>query len=117
MKRVTASLLLAALTLPGPQLVGAANAADTPIRLVVNYANLDLSTAEGAKALYGRLRAAAEQVCAPLDRADLSLAWRYRACIQTALSNAVRDVDKPLLTQYYIERNGGVKDVSVALAK
>jgi UrcA family protein len=110
-------VLLAALAFTGAQLACAANSADTPLHVPVTYADLDLSTSVGITTLYRRLHAAAEKVCEPLDRAYLSLASRYRACVQKALSNSVRQVDKPMLTQYYAERSGDVHPATVALAK
>jgi UrcA family protein len=117
MKPVTASVLLATLALTGTQLVCAANSADTPINVPVNYASLDLSTSAGVKILYRRLNVAAGQACEPLNRDDLSLSWRYKACIQRALSNAVRNVDNPMLTQHYAERSGELNTATVAFAK
>jgi UrcA family protein len=118
MKRVSTSLLLAGLALSAAQYVRAATSADTPLHLVVNYSNVDVSTPAGAKFLYDRLHEAAEQVCAPLDRAgDMNLTRRYRACVQTAVSNAVQELDKPLLTQLFLERTGGFKPVTMASVK
>jgi UrcA family protein len=117
MKRVSASLFLASLALSAAQYVCAATSADTPLHVVVNFSNVDVSTAAGAKILYGRLHVAAEQVCAPLDRPDnMNLAHRYRACVQTAISNAVQELDKPLLTQLFVERTGGYKPAKMASA-
>jgi UrcA family protein len=117
MKLVIRSIVSATLALTATHLACAATAADTPIQVPVNYAGLDLSTTAGAKVMYARLHAAAEQVCEPLDGADLSLSVRHRACIQKAMSNAVREVDKPLLTQIYAERTGDASFATVAFAK
>jgi UrcA family protein len=117
MKLVIRSIVSAALVLTATHIACAATAADTPIQVPVNYAGLDLSTPSGAKVMYARLHAAAEQVCEPLDGADLSLGVRRRACIQKAMSNAVREVDKPLLTQIYAERTGDASFATVAFAK
>jgi UrcA family protein len=115
MKRVTASLLLATLALTGTQLA----CADAPINVAVNYADVDLSTAAGAKVMYGRLHAAAEKVCKPLYREDGNqlLRNRFQTCMQTAMSDAVKSVNKPLLTEYFVQRTGGIPVVTVALAK
>jgi UrcA family protein len=117
MKLITKSILSATLALTGTHVACAADSADTPMHVTVNYSGVDLSTSAGAKVLYARLHAAAEQVCKPLDRADLTMGYRYRGCIESALSNAVREVDKPLLTQYYAERSGNFSLATVALAK
>ncbi len=118
MKPVTTSFLLATLALSVAQYVCAGDTADTPAHLVVSYAGVDLSTTAGAKLVYGRLHAAAKQVCSPLDReGDLNLAVRYRTCVQTAMSNAIQQLDKPLLTDLFIERTRGPQPVKIALAK
>jgi UrcA family protein len=115
MKRVAASFLLATLALTGTELA----CADAPINVAVNYADVDLSTAAGAKVVYGRLHAASETVCKPLYResGNQALRNRYEACIQTAMSDAVKSVGSPRLTEYFAERTGGMPAVTVALAK
>jgi UrcA family protein len=114
MKRATSSLLLAALALTGAQLIRAADGAHAPPHLLVDYSNVDLSTIEGVKDMYGRLHTAAEKVCNDLDGQYLSL--RY-ACVRDAMSNAVQSVNKPLLTWYYTRRDGGSELATVAKAK
>ena len=83
-------------------LVGAtpAVAADEPRSTTVSYRDLNLSTIEGATALYQRLRQAATSVCdergTGLDRYQ---AWQ--ACYRAAIADAVAKVNSPLLTSVY----------------
>jgi UrcA family protein len=114
MKQVMTLLLLPALALCGTRAVCSADRAYTPPHLAVNYSGADLSTTEGVKALYARLHAAAQRVCGDLDGANISL--RY-ACVHDAMSNAIQSIDKPLLSAYYRERNGGLEPAVVANAK
>lgn len=70
---------------------------DVPSK-TVRFNDLDITKTAGAKALYGRIRAAARDVCElstgndPIMRAALS------ACIETAIDKAVRKVNAPALT-------------------
>jgi UrcA family protein len=64
----------------------------------VRYSDLDISNPEGAKALYHRIRAAARDVCDLSTAGDPVLRAATRACVDTAIDNAVRKVDAPALT-------------------
>lgn len=77
-----------------------ANAAGDEVpRLTVSYADLDLTRAEGAQTLYRRLRSAARQVCdAGYDMRALAERARYRACVEKAVEEAVRTIDRDVLT-------------------
>jgi UrcA family protein len=88
--------------------------ADTPApapvpTAVVRYADLNLDTVRGVQTLYGRIRAAAREVCAPYQ-SDSSLlpspAWRL--CVTQAVETAVQRVDRPLLTAYHRRQEGHV---------
>jgi len=84
---------------------------------VVRFPDLDLSKIDGAAALYGRLSRAAHVVCEPLQSRDLAIAARYRACLVQAVANAVAQVDRPMLSQYYESRTKGDKASFVQLAQ
>lgn len=60
----------------------------------VSYGDLNLATNAGAKALYGRLRRAANRVCT-IQGSILVDGWRL--CYEKALSSAVASVDAPLV--------------------
>jgi UrcA family protein len=58
--------------------------------VVVQYADLNLNSAAGNKALYARLSAAAERACGNEASArDLKRKAQYRACYDKALNGAV----------------------------
>jgi UrcA family protein len=82
------------------------SATDTPRTYVVRFADLDLSKVEGATALYARFRHAASVVCEPLESRDLALSEERRACIDSAIANAVVSVNRPLVPQYHQSRTG-----------
>ncbi|MGH8133968.1 MAG: UrcA family protein [Steroidobacteraceae bacterium] len=84
-------------------LLGAAPAsADTPgVRSVtVSYRDLNLSTIEGATALYRRLKVAANSVCDE-PGAGIGAYQAWRSCYQAAMADAVTRVNSPLLTALY----------------
>jgi UrcA family protein len=71
-------------------------------RYVVRFADLDLSSEAGVKTLYRRIRSAAESVCAPLGGArELARQAQWRACRDTAIADAVAEIDHPMLSQHY----------------
>ena len=72
----------------------------------VRYSDLDVSTVQGAKTLYLRIRYAAETLC------ESAATWGKKegqACVTKAVSDAVARVHAPLLTQYSQLRSKGDK--------
>ena len=85
--------------------VGSARAAtaDSPA-LKVRYSDLNLSTEQGSLALYGRIVAAAHQVCTAEGIRDLRAVAAVKDCREQAIAQAVRDVNSPMLAAVYAER-------------
>jgi UrcA family protein len=77
-----------------------------PLTKVVSYADLNLKSEPGARTLYGRLRMAAAQVCAPFRGASLRERTNWRECFNPALARSVAEVDAPMLTAYHLSRTG-----------
>ena len=74
---------------------------------IVRYGDLNVSTAEGATELYGRIRSAATQVCSSFDRPlDLNSQAFKADCIRQAITNAVAALNQPALFKVY-KANGG----------
>jgi UrcA family protein len=69
--------------------------------LKVRYGDLNLATEQGSLALYARIQAAAQQVCAPDDIRDLQAVAAARSCRQQAIAQAVHDVHSPALASVY----------------
>ena len=105
MKRFRTTLLMMALGVASNGAL-ASDLAMPALQKTVSFADLDLSRTEGAEALYQRLRSAARQVCAPADGKSLAQKQRYRACVSEAVSNAVVQIDAPLVTDVYYAKNG-----------
>ncbi|MEP6886544.1 MAG: UrcA family protein [Gammaproteobacteria bacterium] len=79
-------------------LQGTAGAAvDNLTSRTVSYADLDISKPAGAKTLYRRIVAAAQQVCV-LGFKDLGAAQQDRTCAQQAIDSAVKAVNAAALS-------------------
>ena len=73
--------------------------------VAVSYAELDLSKSAGAEVLYDRLQRAAAKVCGVNNRSSslyyVATAAEKKACYQDALSQAVAQIDAPLLKEQH----------------
>jgi UrcA family protein len=74
---------------------------ETTEQVTVKFADLDLSTPEGAQALYGRIKRAARMVCDDLDDTEPELIALERECYDQAVANAVAKANRPTLTSLY----------------
>jgi UrcA family protein len=93
-----ASLGWSAATLAAPTRVGEV------ATKVVRFKDLDLSTAEGAKALYERITTAARIVCRDAG-------YDARECRARAVDDAVRRVGRPLLSSVHSSSVERVEEV------
>ena len=94
----------------------AGESADDPPHKVVSFRDLNLNTAEGAAALYKRIKSAAVEVCGHSDSFDLSRLYVPQTCINEAVSRAVAQVNRPMLTSLYQAKTGKA-DKQVTLAQ
>jgi len=94
--RPAALLLCGAMTVCG--LLATAHAADDGVpKETVRFADLNISTPEGAKVLYGRIERAARRVCSsPLP--DFLSPHQESICADIAIDKAVKAVNSPALT-------------------
>ena len=67
----------------------------------VRFADLDVSSAQGAATLYRRIHSAAEAVCSAVSHDDLSSKMNREACVHLAIEDAVTRVDRPALSAVY----------------
>jgi len=79
-------------------LAASAGAEESLPSKTVRYSDLDISHPAGAKTLYDRIRAAARDVCALSIAGDPVLRGGGKACVDTAIDDAVRKVNAPELT-------------------
>ena len=97
----TALIGIAAAALFGSAATGApilvsANAAPSAH---ISYADLNLGSAQGATRLKGRIRAAAENLCAVGDDRTLEAYLEARACYDAALASGLRQMNDALEQQ------------------
>ena len=81
----------------------------------VRYADLNLDTAAGAKALYQRIHAAAEQVCGDVNARQMELAIAAQACVDQAIVAGVHAVNSSQLHRA-ASAHGDAVQKSVTLA-
>jgi UrcA family protein len=84
------------------------------LQTTVKYGDLNVSTSQGAAALYNRIRVAADGVCSPLDHGDISSKMNVAACVHKAIAGAVTSVDQPALTAVYNAKYGQPLPVMIA---
>jgi UrcA family protein len=74
-----------------------AKAEDVPHK-TVKFNDLDITTPDGAKILYKRIRAAAREVCEVSTGNDPILGTATKDCIEKSVDRAVKGVNAPMLT-------------------
>ena len=82
--------------------------ADTEsVSKTVKFGDLDINGPDGAKALYKRIRVAAESLCSPVDGRLLTQHQVFTRCVRGSVQRAVVQVQSPALNQYAMKR--GIK--------
>lgn len=67
--------------------------------VTIRFNDLNLSTPQGARVLYGRIRVAAQRVCGPSFSVWDAGRWaKWKVCYNQAVETAVREVNQPALT-------------------
>jgi UrcA family protein len=89
---------------------------DDPPHKVVSFKDLNLDTPEGAAVLYRRITSAANEVCGNPDRYDLSQLG-LQICIKDAVSRAIAEVNRPMLTSLYQAKTGKADKKATTLAQ
>ncbi len=116
MNKLTAAKLCQTVLAAGTLIVAlstGARAADVP-QAHVKYADLDLSSAAGAKVLYQRIRVAASLVCGNPDQRDLARFEQAKTCADKAIAGAVTAVGNDTLTDLYQAKTHNVTGVKLA---
>jgi UrcA family protein len=72
------------------------------VSVPVSAQGLDLTQAKDARTFYTRLQNAAWVACTRGDRVNLVPAGNLKGCYETALGDAVRVANAPLITQIYL---------------
>ncbi len=114
-RRLIAAAMGIALVSSFSALSHAAVASDVP-RTVVKYADLDISTPQGATALYGRIHFAAEGVCSGYFHGDLVARSGWKLCVKQAIEGAVAKVNQPALSAVYAAKYGVPQPATILTA-
>ena len=75
--------------------------------VTVRYHDLDLTSSEGIANLYGRIRAAAVEVCKPAEFSQtlqLASLSKWNSCVGHAIADAVKRVHNENLSTYQWQR-------------
>jgi len=83
--------------------VSSADEATTAPQVTVKFADLDVSTSQGAMSLYRRIHVAADDVCSRMYTST-EYRWRKDACLQKVIANAVSKVNKPALSAVFASK-------------
>jgi UrcA family protein len=89
---------------------------DSP-QITVKFADLNVSSPQGAAALYARIQLAARQVCLPVNERDPSSKGRTDACVHKAIADAVTKVGQPALLDVFNARNGQSTRIVLAASR
>ena len=101
---------LVAATFLSLAVLNVSHADDSSQSRTVQFADLDLSKAEGAATLFNRIKGAAKTVCQAHSTGKTPAEkQRYAACLEFAVSNAVTRVNEPVLNDYVVSRMGQKK--------
>ncbi|MGO9989314.1 MAG: UrcA family protein [Steroidobacteraceae bacterium] len=88
-----------------------------PPQVIVKFGDLDVSTSQGAAALYGRIRSAAVNVCSRMYVDEQAYKWHKNACLQKVIEDAVIKVNRPALSAVFASKFGVSPPMVLAAAE
>ena len=94
-----------------------ADEATTPPQVIVKYADLNVSTSQGAAALYGRIYRAAEDVCFRMYGNTEAYRHHKGACLRELIANAVIKVNEPALSAIFASEYGASPPMVLAAGR
>lgn len=102
----SAAIAIGAVGLAVGSMTGVAQAQTAPKQVTahVSYADLDISTEDGASTLLKRIKTAAKEACGPdpvMSPLTPAAPTRYDRCVKETSDNAVADVNAPLVVALY----------------
>jgi UrcA family protein len=101
----------------GTAVAAAAADTDSVLTVTVKYDDLDLSHHAGVDRLYGRIRRAAQTVCAPFEGRSLSETQHWTQCVDASIARAVADVHQPALAALHAAKTGNQQPARMASMK
>jgi UrcA family protein len=105
LRTLVAGVILSALALSFAT-VSHADDGTAPPQVIVKFADLDVSTSQGAAALYGRIHGAAVDVCSRMYIDEQEYKWHKYACLQKVIGDAVIKVNRPALSAVFASKFG-----------
>ncbi len=87
-----------------------------PPQVIVKFADLDVSTSQGAAALYRRIHSAAVDVCSRMYVTEQEYKWHKNACLQKVIGDAVIKVNRPALSAVFASKYDVSPTVGLAAA-
>jgi UrcA family protein len=90
-----------------------ADTGDIPSVTVI-FADLDISSPDGAAKLYSRIQGAANSVCTAYDRSGFAMQANFKACVSDAVGRAVAKVSSPALNAVYRTKTGATASIRLA---
>jgi UrcA family protein len=103
-RRFVASAIIGTLAI-GIAAVSLADDSQGVRKMTVKFGDLNLSTSEGAAELYTRIRTAAKIVCAPDYYAPWPFGTGAADCVNKAVTDAVKKVNRAELIAVYNQHN------------
>jgi UrcA family protein len=97
--------------------VSRADDSTAPPQVVVKFADLDVSTSQGAAALYRRIHGAAVDVCSRMYVDEQAYKWHKDACLQKVIGDAVIKVNRPVLSAVFASKFGVSPPMVLAAAR
>jgi UrcA family protein len=97
--------------------VSSAEEGATPPQVIVKFADLDVSTSQGAAALYRRIHGAAVDVCSRMYVDEQAYKWHKNACLQKVIGDAVIKVNRPALSAVFASKFGVSPPMVLAAAQ
>jgi len=105
LRTLVAGAILSALAFSAAT-VSRADDGTTPPQVIVKFGDLDVSTSQGAAALYGRIHRAAVDVCSRMYVIEQAYKWHKDACLQQVIGEAVTKVNRPALSAVFASKFG-----------
>jgi UrcA family protein len=105
LRTLLAGAILSALTLSFAT-VSRADDGTAPPQVIVKFADLDVSTSQGAAALYGRIHRAADDVCSRMYLDEQAHKWHEKDCLKKVIGDAVIKVNRPALSAVFASKFG-----------
>ncbi len=96
--------------------VSRADGDTAPPQAIVKFGDLDVSTSQGAAALYRRIHGAAVNVCSRMYVDAQSYKWHENACLQKVIGDTVTKVNRPALSVVFASKYGVSAPIVLAAA-